>query len=301
MISTEQAREILVAEFPEWSPVSLSQLSGGITNRNLLIETSQGEKFVARLPGQDTELLGINREHEHAVSRVAWETGVAPEPVAYIAEHKMLVTRFVEGVPIQTDRPETLRAVGKLLRCFHSAPNIPGVFHLPSVISDYVAKAAHYSVSLPGELDKALSISTRIYAVLERRQSRSLPCHNDLLPANFLTNGHQLYLLDWEYSGMGDPYFDLGNCAVNFCLNQDTRHVLLEAYLGREPSSPEIAHLQLMRVLSDLRESMWGYLQVGISSLDEDYEAYGKKHLDRFLLNAKTKELETWLTTASGE
>ncbi len=102
MISTEQAKELLSAGFPDWGTFTLNPIRGGLTNLNLLIKTGSGEKFVARLPGKDTELFGINRQTEHAISRVAWEIGIAPEPVAFLAEHEILVTRFVEGGPIET-------------------------------------------------------------------------------------------------------------------------------------------------------------------------------------------------------
>ena len=91
---------------------------------------------MARLPGKDTELFGINRQTEHAISRVAWEIGIAPEPVAFLAEHEILVTRFVEGGPIETTDPVTIRSVARLLHRLHSAPEVPGTFDLPSVIED---------------------------------------------------------------------------------------------------------------------------------------------------------------------
>ena len=96
---------------------------------------------------------------------------------------------------------------------------------------------------------------------------------------------------------MGDPYVDLGNCAVNFCMDEAGCRTLMESYLDREPSVEEMAQLHLLRVLSDLREAMWSYVQVGISTLDVDFHAYGMKHLDRFLLNAKSDSLKIWLGT----
>jgi aminoglycoside phosphotransferase (APT) family kinase protein len=125
MISTEQAEELLSAEFPGWGTFTLNPIPGGLTNLNLLIETGSGEKFVARLPGKDTDLFGINRQTEHAISRVAWEIGIAPEPVAFLAEHEILVTRFVEGGPIETTDPVTIRSVARLLHRLHSASEVP--------------------------------------------------------------------------------------------------------------------------------------------------------------------------------
>ena len=295
MISKEKARELLGAEFPGWGAFAISPIPGGLTNLNLLIETVSGEKFVARLPGKDTNLFGINRQTEHAISCVAWEIGIAPEPVAFLAEQEILVTRFVEGVAIETADPATIRRVARLLHRLHSAPEVPGTFDLPSVIDDYIATAKRFNVTHPVQLGEALEYSGKIVDAIGRCPRQSAPCHNDLIAANFLQSRDRLYLLDWEYSGMGDPYVDLGNCAVNFCMDEAGCRTLMQSYLGREPTSAEMARLHLLRVLSDLREAMWSYVQVGISTLDVDFHAYGIKHLDRFLDNAKSDSLNSWL------
>ena len=300
MISTEQAKEMLSTEFPGWGSFTLNPIPGGLTNQNLLIETGSGEKYVARLPGKDTELFGINRLTEYAISRLAWEIGIAPEPVIFIAAHEILVTRFVEGVSIETNDTTTIRKVARLLRRLHSAPEVPGIFDLPSVIEDYISTARRFNVTLPGQLGEALEYSGKIINAIARCPRQTVPCHNDLIAANFLQSQDRLYLLDWEYAGMGDPYVDLGNCAVNFCMDEAGCRTLMESYLDREPSAVEMAQLHLLRVLSDLREAMWAYVQVGISTLDVDFHAYGMKHLDRFLQNAKSADLETWLRAVEG-
>ena len=300
MISKEQAIELFEVEFPGWGTFSVSPIPGGLTNQNLLIETGGGEKFVARLPGKDTDLFGIDRQTEHEISRVAWGIGIAPEPVAFLFDHEILITRFVEGAPLDTNDPAAIRNVAKLLHQLHSAPEVPGVFDLPAVIDDYIATAKRFNVTHPPKLSEALEFSAKIINAIGGCPKVSVPCHNDLIAANFLQSRDQLYLLDWEYAGMGDPYVDLGNCAVNFCMDETACTIFMESYLGREPSAGEMAQLHLLRVLSDLREAMWSYVQIGISSLDVDFHAYGMKHLDRFLKNAKSTELQTWFEVVEG-
>jgi len=300
MISTEQARELLEAEFPDWGVFTVNPIPGGLTNQNLLIETGYSEKFVARLPGKDTDLFGIDRQTEYAISRVAWEIGIAPEPVAFLYKHEILVTRFVEGAPIDTNDPESIRSVARLLQQLHSAPEVPGVFDLQSVIDDYIATAKRFNVTHPAKLCEALEFSGKIISAIGRCPKVSAPCHNDLIAANFLQTRDQLYLLDWEYAGMGHPYVDLGNCAANFCMDKTASTIFMESYLGKEPSTGEMAQLHLLRVHSDLREAMWSYVQVGISTLDVDFHAYGMKHLDRFLQNAKSTEMQIWLEAVEG-
>ena len=96
---------------------------------------------------------------------------------------------------------------------------------------------------------------------------------------------------------MGDLFFDLGNFAVNQALNEQQCELLLRLYFG-EVRPTDLAHLHLMRLASDLRESFWGFLQLGISELDFDYRGYAQHHLTRFLHNAETPDFARWLQDA---
>ncbi|GIT04840.1 MAG: hypothetical protein CM1200mP29_02510 [Verrucomicrobiota bacterium] len=126
--------------------------------------------------------------------------------------------------------------VARLLRRLHSAPEVPGTFDLPSVIEDYISTARRFNVTLPDQLGEALEYSGKIINAIGCCPSQTTPCHNDLIAANFLQSQDRLYLLDWEYAGRGDPYVDLGNCAVNFCRDEAGCRTLMESYLDREPS-----------------------------------------------------------------
>ena len=107
-------------------------------------------------------------------------------------------------------------------------------------------------------------------------RAAAVPCHNDLLALNFIDDGERTWIVDWEYAGMGDPYFDLANFAVNNGLDPEGEALLLDAYGGGDPRA-----LTLMRFMSDFREAMWGVVQQGISTLDFDYVEYAQQHFDR--------------------
>ncbi len=112
--------------------MTLTALSGGITNRNFLI-TIRGEpdRYVIRLAGNDTYLLGISREVEHAATVAAAGVGVGPEVTAFIRPEGYLVTRFIEGTPVRLEtvrEPETLGRIADSLRRMHDGPAIPGLF-----------------------------------------------------------------------------------------------------------------------------------------------------------------------------
>ena len=136
-----------------------------------------------------------------------------------------------------------------------------------------------------------MSIARRIELAFLGNPVELRPCHNDLLNANFIDDGERIRIVDWEYAGMGDPFFDLGNFSVNHGLSPDEDAVLLEGYEG-EVRSSRAARLRLMRITSDFREAMWGVLQQGISTLDVDFVAYAAEHFDRLLANASAPAFE---------
>jgi len=249
--------------------VTIELLGGGITNRNFKVEVA-GDEFVLRVGGKDTELLGIDRTAEHVASRIAAELGLGPEVIAFVEPEGYLVTRFVDGEVGKLD----VGRVGATLRRLHDGPAIPGRFDSFRVVETYRATALEYGVPVPATYERAKELANRV----ERRRSGApvVPCHNDLLNANFIDDGVRLWLVDWEYAGMGDPFFDLGNFAVNHELAEDGERALLDAYGSNDGDA-----LVLMRFMSDFREAMWGVVQVAISELDFDFDAYAQEHFER--------------------
>jgi thiamine kinase-like enzyme len=275
--------------------LTLTALSGGITNRNFRVDASgTDERWVIRLAGNDTHLLGISREVEHAATVAAAGVGVGPEVTAFIRPEGYLVTRFIVGEPVSAEavhRPETLRRVADSLRRIHDGPAIPGLFVPLRIVEAYRALAIARGVSIPPEYDRATDAARRIERALLADPLEPRPCHNDLLNANFIDDGHRIRIIDWEYAGMGDPFFDLGNFSINHELEPEEDELLLTAYDGSiEPR--RLARLTLMRVVSDFREAMWGVLQQGVSTLDVDFVAYAAGSFDRLLRNASTPRFE---------
>ncbi len=235
---------------------SVEPLGGGITNRNFKVRAGD-EEFVLRIGGKDTELLGIDRDVEHAVARAAASLGLGPEVTAYLEPEGYLVTRFVEGEVGKV----TVPAAAALLRRLHAAPPIPGRFDAFRVVSTYSLTARERGVPLPPGFREAQATADRI----ERRRGRYalVPCHNDLLAANFIDSGDRLWIVDWEYAGMGDAAFDLANFAVSNGLDDDGDRELLEAYGGADLG----VHV-LMRFMSDFREAAWGLVQLAVADID---------------------------------
>ena len=283
--------------------LTLTALSGGITNRNYLITgAGMAERYVIRLAGNDTHLLGISREVEHAATVAAAGVGIGPEVTAFIRPEGYLVTRFIVGEPVsleQVHQPATLRRVADSIRRIHGGPAIPGLFVPLRIVEAYMALAIERGVPRPAAWGDAHAVGRRIERALLDAPIELRPCHNDLLNANFIDDGERIRIVDWEYAGMGDPFFDLGNFSVNHGLAADEDAILLAAYEG-EVRASRLSRLALMRIVSDFREAMWGVLQQGISSLEVDFVAYADEHFERLLHNASGPPFEEHLREAAG-
>jgi len=248
---------------------SVEPLGGGITNHNFKVVAGD-EAFVLRIGGKDTELLGIDRGVEREATAAAAQLGIGPEVVAFVEPEGYLVTRFVEG---ETGKVTVARAA-ELLSRLHAAPAITGGFDAFRVVEAYAATAAGRGVMPTAGYTTAKAIADRI----ERRRGGHdlVPCHNDLLGANFVGGDDRTWIVDWEYAGMGDPAFDLANFAVNNGLDEPGDAELLEAYGGADRD----IHV-LMRFMSDFREAMWGVVQEAIAELAFDFAGYADEHFDR--------------------
>ncbi len=293
--------ERVVRSVPGWERVDFHAvpLEGGITNRNYVV-TVEGVRYVLRVPGADTELLGIDRANEYRAATAAAQVGVGPEVVAFLPKTGCFVTRFVEGthIPMQDLRDDhVLGLVTRSLRAFHAGPPIPSSFPVFRIVEQYREVAELRGVDAPPAYDEAHAVATRIEDAFAVNPSPLTPCHNDLLNANFLRDGEHVWIVDYEYAGMGDPFFDLGNLAVNNDLDDVAQEALLRHVYG-EVRDRHRARLALMRIMSDYREAMWGVVQQAISKLDEDFDAYADRHFARLLGNAAALPLDELLEAA---
>ena len=147
------------------------------------------------------------------------------------------------------------------------------------------------------ELVRHHRVGHRIERALLEAPIELRPCHNDLLNANFIDDGERIRIVDWEYAGMGDRFFDLANFSVNHEFGVEDDQRFLAAYFGVERDS-DLASLRLMRFMSDFREAMWGVLQSGISELDFDFNGYAAQHFDRMKQTATDQEFAGYLRRA---
>jgi thiamine kinase-like enzyme len=278
-------------------------LGGGITNRNYRA-TFAGRDYVIRVPGKDTQLLGIDRDAEVEANRVAAELGIAPPVAASLDDPRCIVTEFIEGREMEAADladPDRVADVADALRAMHSAPAIPAHFDSFRIVEDYARIAVARGAGFTSAYTDALATANRIEDALSGSEHEPVPCHNDLLAANFINDGRSVRIVDWEYAGMGDRYFDLANFAVNNELSERARLDFLELYFQNRPTSRQAATLHLFSFMSDFREAMWGVVQTVASDIEFDFEGYADKHFARLSATAAGGGLEAALEAARGD
>jgi thiamine kinase-like enzyme len=295
--------EHLVRRVPSWQnekDLSYSPLGGGITNQNFKIDTGTGS-YVLRVAGTNTGMLGIDRQNEYAASKMAGDLNIAPEVIYFIEPEGYLVTRFISGKPLppeQVKQAGNLEKITSMLKEFHAADPVPGTFWVPQIVKDYTEIARQHEIIFPENFPWLLECLADAEKALAADPLPHCPCHNDLLNENFLVEAGRIFILDWEYAGMGDRFFDLANLSVNHDFTDEEDQLLLKHYFG-EISEPSWAHLKVMRIISDYRESMWGMAQMGISELDFDFRQYADNHFERLTNNLQDPHWNEWLEIIS--
>jgi len=290
--------EDAINKVPMWrnKKIATTFLAGGITNKNYRVEVN-GESFVIRLGGANTEHLGIDRNVERDATAAAASLGIAPEVIYFLEPEGSLVTRFINGRPLplpEITQPKNLKRVVDALKQIHALPAIPRSFSPFRVVEDYEQTAhAHQINTFPANFNYLLGKMREVEAAFNQAPFTPKLCHNDLLNENFLDDG-RLRIIDWEYAGMGDVFFDLANFAVNHQLNDEQDRLLLELYFG-EATMKQLARLELMKIMSDFREAMWGMVQQGLSTLDFDFRGYADKHFARMTESFEDARYIKWI------
>lgn len=278
--------------------IELRPLNGGITNRNFVVTADRGE-YVVRIPGERTALLGIDRAHEAEAARRAAELGIGPAVLGMLEHVGTLVTELIGGHHLEpTPFAERLGDVVDLVHRFHDSGPLGGGFPIHRVVEWHARDASAHGVMAPKAYERLHQQSRRIEAAFNRAPLPVVPCHNDLLPGNVLFGDDRVWLLDFEYAGMNDVFFDLGNLSVNSELNLESDERLLTMYFG-QVTKASWARLQLMKMMSEFREGMWAVVQQAISSLDTDFVTYANERLGNCERLAGRPEFESWLADAA--
>lgn len=260
-------------------PISIEPLGGGITNLNYHV-CDAIRSFAVRLC-EDKSELGIDRRNERVCQQAAAQAGVSPEVVHF--DDGILVTRFVEARTLTDDDLRDRRMLSRLavvLRRLHDfRENLIGemLYFCPfQTVRTYTANARRLGAQLPADIDDLLEDTQR----MSREITAFHPtlCHNDLLAANVMDAGEKLWLVDWEYAGIGNPLFDLAGISANCRLSEELETDFLKAYCDTLSEHTRF-EIRILKTVSLLREALWSVIQTVTSSIEFDYTQYAADNI----------------------
>jgi thiamine kinase-like enzyme len=281
--------------------VTVSQLSGGLTNENYLVDAGS-ERYVMRIPGESTQLLAIDRENEVYNTKAAATTGIGPRVLEHVPGLDVLVLELIPGPTMSAKTLQSEEMAARMAASFHrlhSAPRFLKDFDMFRLIEYYLRIVEEHEVTIPAGYRDCLPAVARIEAAVRVAALPSMPCHNDLLCENFIDDGTALRIVDYELSGNNDPCFDLGNTAQEAAFDDHLRGSLCEAYFGRKDPQ-QLARMNLFALMSDVGWTLWGAIQAKISAVDFDFRGYYTERWERALAVMRSDRLEAWMRTASG-
>jgi len=281
-------------------PVTISPLSGGLTNENFLVEC-EGTRYVMRLPGQSTDLLSIDHQNEVYNTKAAASTGIAPRVLEHLAGTDVMVLEFIDGPTMSAKALQSQEMAARMAQSFHrlhAAPRFLHDFNMFRLIEYYLHIVEEHAVTIPDDYREWLRTVNAIERAVAVAALPRVPCHNDLLCENFIDDGTALRIVDYELSGNNDPCFDLGNTAQEAEFDQELRAALCAAYFGKRDVR-QLARMNLFALMSDVGWTLWGSIQNKISAVDFDFRAYYAGRWERALEVLRSDRLERWMAEAA--
>jgi thiamine kinase-like enzyme len=278
-------------------PRTVQELPGGITNRNYKVTTPAGT-FVARLSSAGTELLAIDRECEYRNSVTAAAAHAGPEVIEYRPLDHLLVVGYIEGRTLQAAdvaAEQNIPRIAQACRRLHDGGRFGNDFDMFDVQRGYLAVARSRGFKIPAGYDDLRPQFTAAEKALAARAPATVPCHNDLLAANFIDDGDRIWLIDYELSGNNDACFELGNIAAESYLDSDALAELVTAYYQR-PWRSKTARARLSGLVGMYGWTLWGAIQHAASPIDFDFWSWAMERFEGaaagFTANGFTSLLE---------
>ena len=290
--------EEVTRKIPEWSgsDIAITPLSGGLTNSNFKVEVN-GVPYFVRVPGESTELLAIDRNNEYHNTKAASEAGVAPKIFHHLPEYNVMVIEFLNGKTMSKDSLNELGQPTRMahaIKRLHAGPRFLLDFNMFRLTEYYLSLCKDRDIKIPdGYLDRVSTVQ-RIEQAMNANPLATVPCNNDLLAENYIDDGNQLWLIDYEYSGNNDPTFELGNTCQEMQFNDAQIAEVCTAYFG-EATPAMISRMKLNMIMSDVGWGLWAAIQAKISTIGFDFWGWAIERWGRAVEKLDSYEVERWM------
>jgi thiamine kinase-like enzyme len=290
--------EEIVTKISDWNgqKIQIQAISGGLTNSNYKVLVN-GCPYFVRVPGENTELLAVNRQNEYFNSKAAAQAGIGPKVLYHLPEFNVMVLEFLEG---QTMSKESLNKPGMPTRIAESIQRLHGStpfltdFNMFRLTEYYLKICYEHDIRTPEGYAAKLPEVKNIEKALGVHPVGQVPCNNDLLAENYIDDGCCLRIIDYEYSGNNDPYFELGNTCQELQYNENQIREMCKAYFG-SVCEAKIARMKLNMIMSDVGWTLWAAIQAKISKIEYDFWGWAVERSSRAIEKMESDQYSKWL------
>jgi thiamine kinase-like enzyme len=278
--------------------IDTQELKGGITNRLYRVISSGGHDYVVRIYGVKTELF-IDRNVEMENLRRLYPLNVTPKLIKYLPDRGITIVDFIPGSAMKNQdflKEDLWERIIRPIKIIHQSDiKLPYEFEPLAEVKRLYKILEKMNPNYP-EFDilGTIQVLEKIGQTAAIPNSKYVPCHNDLLADNFILMEDKVrykepvYLIDWEYGGMGPSYYDLADMFQEILVPQDVERDLLEVYWKGKDLDCHQYMTDLFKPFPDIYWFLWSLIQLNISTIQFDYYNYGKvkyenaqKNIDR--------------------
>jgi thiamine kinase-like enzyme len=258
---------------------------GGLTNLVFRVDLG-GEQYALRVPGKGTEEY-INRANEGMAAREAARAGVSPDVLYFDEASGLMVTRLIDHAITMSPKLFKERAgsparAGLVFRKLHqSGAQFKFHFELFQMIDEYLKVLGGKDVELPDGYHDVVREAEGVRTALAAHPLPIVACHCDPLCENFVDTGTRMWLVDWEYSGINDPMWDLGDLCVEGQFDAAQEEEMIRAYFDGEPTPGERGRIVIHKAMCDLLWTLWGLIQFANRNPADDFWAYSINRFER--------------------
>ena len=296
--------EEVVRKIDAWrgKRIDIQEMPGGITNENYRVDIDELPYFVS-IPGALTEFLAVDQVNKYHNTLAAATAGVGPQIVHYLPDHHVMVLEFIRGVTMSL---RTMAAPGmparlaRVLLKLHAGAPFYSDFNVFRLAEFYLGVLDKHKWRVPDGYHQRMALLHRMESAVSKPKFSAVPCTNDLVAENIIDVGHQLHLIDFDYSGNNDPCCELGNACQELQYNEDQYAELCSAYFG-ESHKHLLARMHLYAIMSDFIWTLWGAIQHEISQLDLDFWGYTIDRWERAQTQLDSTDFTGWLEEAQIE
>ncbi|WP_084964620.1 choline/ethanolamine kinase family protein [Thermoactinospora rubra] len=251
-------------------PVTAVPIKGGLSHRIARVEAEDGRRWLLRVldPAVSAAGLGIPIDQEIANTVRAARAGVGARIVHLWPEAGALLLEYIDGVTLDAKGvADDIEGVAKACRTLHAGPRFVNDFSIFDKLRQFIAICREHDLPMPPGFKDVLPA----VADIERAMPAvpAVPCHNDLLPENFITTPSGVRIVDYQLSGNNDPAFELGDIAAEADFDPDQTARLARAY------GIDVARVRLFAIMSNVTWTLWFSVHSGLltTRADFDYEA----------------------------